>query len=99
MRCTEKQIRLANALHSLLCNNNHTDGCGWYYEENWYIDQKKPKHPGGSINNIWKEPSHSHWMCMAKKLNKYFSLEEIQKAEYAVKVINTFNNLVYKLGK
>jgi hypothetical protein len=24
--------RLADTLHSMLCNWNHTDGCGWFYE-------------------------------------------------------------------
>jgi len=26
---------LATLLHEALCRWNHTDGCGWYYQDNW----------------------------------------------------------------
>lgn len=26
-------IRLADLLHKMTCNGNHTDGCGWEYEK------------------------------------------------------------------
>ena len=29
-------IKLATALHEIMCHYNHTDGCGWYYE-NWNV--------------------------------------------------------------
>lgn len=27
--------RLASHLHAVLCNDNHTDRCGWHYENSW----------------------------------------------------------------
>ena len=29
------RYRIATFLHEALCQANHTDGCGWYYNENW----------------------------------------------------------------
>lgn len=26
---------LAVQFHELMCHDNHTDGCGWYYEKDW----------------------------------------------------------------
>lgn len=28
------EIRLADLIHKIRCNANHTDGCGWFYEKN-----------------------------------------------------------------
>lgn len=47
--------RLADSLHSMLCNWNHTDGCGWYYET-------KNKHAD------WNGYHHKHWLGKARKL-------------------------------
>lgn len=48
--------RLAEALHSLQCNWNHTDGCGWFYETDW--------------KDIWtnKNSSHAHYLEKARKV-------------------------------
>jgi len=31
-KTTQPMIVLADELHGLLCHNNHTDGCGWEYD-------------------------------------------------------------------
>lgn len=46
---------LAETLHGLLCNWNHTDGCGWFYE----FKDKKPD---------WSGHSHATYLGKAHKL-------------------------------
>lgn len=45
--------KLADLLHELFCENNHTDGCGWYYEE--------------SAENCWERFDHMKWLKLAKE--------------------------------
>ena len=47
--------QLAESLHSLLCNWNHIDGCGWGYE----FKNKKPD---------WNGNAHSQYLAKARKL-------------------------------
>ncbi len=47
--------RLAMSLHSLQCQWNHTDGCGWYYE---FKDKK----------DDWTARTHGEYLVKARKL-------------------------------
>lgn len=51
--------RLSILLHSILCNWNHTDGCGWFYEIN-----KDGTHQ-------WDGAAHAPYLQKARKLIKY----------------------------
>jgi len=48
-------IKIADNLHTILCKWNHTDGCGWYYEESNGVDD-------------WKGQTHSRYLEKAQKL-------------------------------
>lgn len=54
---------LAEKMHSCFCGYNHTDGCGWGYEEG---------------ANKWGSWSHSRWLNHTENLVKKFGLEKIQ---------------------
>lgn len=58
-----KDERLAMELHGLMCNSNHTDGCGWFYE----IENKKDN---------WESPSHKYWIGKARRALKIEDNEE-----------------------
>lgn len=45
--------RVAIVMHGHLCNDNHTDGCGWFYEVK------------GHVHNFTM-PTHSYWLIRAK---------------------------------
>lgn len=64
--------KLATILHELRCGYNHTDGCSWYYEEGWYIDNP---------NDIkkWNESEHSRWFKMATSVFDQATLSEIEE--------------------
>lgn len=47
--------QLADQLHGMLCNLNHTDGCGWFYEFN----NKQPD---------WTSHAHGGYLMKAQKL-------------------------------
>jgi len=47
--------QLAKELHSMLCNQNHTDGCGWHYEFT------------GKKDN-WTGHAHSEYLKKAQKM-------------------------------
>lgn len=47
--------QLAKELHSMLCNQNHTDGCGYFYE----FKNKK---------DDWTGYSHSEYLKKAERL-------------------------------
>ena len=49
--------QLAVDLHELFCNQNHTDGCGWYYE----FERKLHK---------WDGYSHASYLKKAQALLK-----------------------------
>lgn len=46
---------LAIQLHGMLCNYNHTDGCGWHYE---------------IYNGVhdWTKGEHSRWLMKAQSM-------------------------------
>jgi hypothetical protein len=47
--------QLAKELHGMLCNQNHTDGCGWYYEVHSKIDD-------------WTGSNHTEYLKKAQKM-------------------------------
>ena len=47
--------QLATELHGMLCNQNHTDGCGWHYE----FKNKK---------DDWTGFAHTEYLKKAQKL-------------------------------
>ena len=49
---------LAIALHETLCNQNHTDGCGWFYEVK------------NRIHN-WNGAAHQAWLGKARKISAF----------------------------
>lgn len=95
MKYTKKQIRLANILHNLRCHRSHTDQCGWFYEEDWYKDQKQSLFDGHT--DIWLEPSHIYWMNEAKRLSKYFTNETLSEIEHASWIKEWFIKRIYEL--
>lgn len=50
-----EDIQLARQLHNLLCQWNHTDGCGWYYES------KNKKED-------WAGQAHARYLSKARML-------------------------------
>ena len=50
-----EDIQLARKLHDMLCEWNHTDGCGWYYE---FRDKKEN----------WEGHAHSTYLGKARRL-------------------------------
>lgn len=50
-----ENIQLARKLHSLLCQWNHTDGCGWFYE---FKDKQED----------WTGHAHAEYLGKARKL-------------------------------
>jgi hypothetical protein len=55
---TEDPVRqLASKLHSYLCTNNHTDGCGWFYE--MHADTK---------TDDWNGRTHGRYLQKARLL-------------------------------
>ena len=47
--------QLAKELHSILCRQNHEDGCGWYYEFKNKQDD-------------WTRSTHGSYLTKARKL-------------------------------
>jgi len=67
---------VAELAHSLFCGYNHTDGCGWGYEEN----SKDPE-------ITWGGWSHQHWLDKVEKIAKEhreISMEEIHETLKAI---------------
>jgi hypothetical protein len=54
---------LADTLHGMLCNYNHTDGCGWFYE---YKD-KQPQWHGHAHGEYLKKAQK--FICICKDLD------------------------------
>lgn len=57
---------LANKAHSNLCSYNHSDGCGWGYEE----DGKNPQ--------LWDGAEHQRWL---KKIQSVIKEEKYTKLD------------------
>jgi len=55
--------RVAECLHKRLCVHNHTDGCGWFYE-NW--------------DDFGTGYSKKRYFSMAKNLLEHFTEEQIE---------------------
>jgi hypothetical protein len=50
--------RLAEAMHSMLCRTNHTDGCSWEYEHD--LRSTWP--------DMWTGQTHLHWLGRAHEV-------------------------------
>lgn len=49
--------KIARLLHEQLCNSNHTDQCGWYYETT---------HHG--LAEDWSRPTHARYLAKAARV-------------------------------
>lgn len=50
---------IAEFIHSMQCRYNHTDGCGWYYEQDYNKNDAA---------KIWSQSAHLSYLRKAKKL-------------------------------
>lgn len=67
--------RLAEELHAMQCNWNHTDGCGWFYEVHKSVVD-------------WHGHSHARWLHKAREVMKVLpdmSVDEILRVASAIK--------------
>ena len=44
--------KLAVTLHDMLCQHNHTDGCGWYYDIRQGIDDWSGSEHGAYMQKV-----------------------------------------------
>lgn len=66
--------RLAEELHTLQCNWNHTDGCGWFYEIH-----------KGVVD--WSGWAHAQYLEKARKVMRALPSMEVDEIVKVVKVI------------
>lgn len=67
--------RLAEELHAMQCNWNHTDGCGWFYEIH-----------KGLVD--WTGHAHAKWLSKARSVMKELpelSVDEILRVASVIK--------------
>jgi hypothetical protein len=69
--------RLAMTLHETLCQWNHTDGCGWFYEMRDGIDD-------------WAGDAHGRYLSKAHRLIKFCDNHNIQP-NTAIDLFNLLN--------
>lgn len=55
LKTEPEDVQLARQLHGMLCQWNHTDGCGWFYE---FKDDQ----------DVWTGHAHSNYLTKARKL-------------------------------
>ncbi len=84
LMATPEAKELANALHDLLCSGtgseNHTDGCGWFYENS-------TTYPGGT----WNGYEHKRYLRKAKQLlERGFDADVTQGVLQALKEIGRY---------
>jgi len=54
---------IAEAAHSLFCNYNHTDGCGWGYETSSYRLPSEEDLTDAEVKEItWGKQAHVRWL-------------------------------------
>lgn len=39
-----KEQRVAEYLHDIFCNHNHTDGCGWFYDDGSWTEYSRKEY-------------------------------------------------------
>lgn len=64
----EGLIEIAELLHGIKCNYNHTDGCGWLYEQDYNKN---------NLAVLWAKNAHLSYLRMAKKFVSKPELEGI----------------------
>lgn len=78
----ERQERLpkywgaAEAIHAATCTYNHTDGCGWGYEED-----------NGTIQDTWEKQAHRRMLEQVEKACLQFNVSPDDLADLAAKYI------------
>lgn len=63
---TPEQV-LAQSLHDVWCRHNHTDGCGWMYEQ----DRR--------TGDNWNGSAHASWLSRARKITARFPDATVQE--------------------
>lgn len=66
-----EDIQLARQLHSLLCQWNHTDGCGWYHESK----NKKEDWTGHAHAQYLGKARRLMHFCKKKSIGYQFAIE------------------------
>ena len=71
--------QLALVMHKKMCRNNHTDGCGWYYEvsqgnHNW----------SGNEHKLWKDKAKTLLKELEGMLDRPVAMEDAKRAIKAV---------------
>lgn len=71
---------LTQELHDLLCRHNHTDGCGWFYEDT----DKNPE--------LWNSvgTTKGEWLSRVKTLNSEFTISQIKSG---LKMLKAFKSV------
>lgn len=77
-------ITIAEMLHRLRCNYNHTDGCGWDYEK----DYNK-----GNPSKMWAQSAHLSYLRLAKKLMAHDELTFGKSEELVAKVLTALRSV------
>jgi hypothetical protein len=67
-----KTQQLAIVLHEILCKENHTDGCPWWYEKTY-----EPDVASLETNHKWEDYAHKRYLKMAETMEKKLSEEGI----------------------
>ena len=44
-----KEQRVADYLHDIFCHHNHTDGCGWFYDDGSWTEYSRKEYVSKSI--------------------------------------------------
>jgi len=73
--------KLACFLHAQRCHYNHTDECGWWYEEGWFVDHGRDKK--------WVEnhrSDHNSWEFKAARIIRLKELTDKEKEELSTKL-------------
>ena len=78
-------------MHKELCSLNHTDGCGWYYEDNH--------------EDTWSSSNHGQYMAMARKLvqeqdwTEKYVMSILEKFYEKNRIADTLNDMWYPAYK
>ena len=67
-----EDIKLARKLHDMLCEWNHTEGCGWYYE---FRDKKED----------WTGHAHAQYLGKARRLMHFCKKKSIG-TQFAIEI-------------
>lgn len=65
---TPEEIDVARKLHDLLCNWNHTDGCGWFYHPDDWTEWAHKKYAKKAVD-VLATVDYEHAVQMLNALN------------------------------